>query len=102
MHILTELADITGAVERMFSRITEHLPIALAGTIIRREETIILIPDKRDIPARIVLTTHIDHTADGSSIHTFHLKESENKRKGINKNSNHITGRNVLVDPRTT
>jgi|GEM_PF-1732524 len=29
-------------------------------------------------------------------------KESENKRRRINKNSNHITGRNVLVDPRTT
>jgi len=97
-------ADITEATGLMSSRITEHLPIVLFGTTILQEETIIPIRGKEDIPVPIVLTTLTIltvHTAGGSGIYFFSLG-SENKRKGINKNSIFITGRNVLVDPRTT
>ena len=69
MLILTELADITEAAELMSSRITGHLPIALAGIIIPHEEITIPIRDKEDILVHIVLIT--DHIADGSNIQCY-------------------------------
>lgn len=66
--ILTELADIIGVAELMFSHITEHHLIALAGIIIPHEEIIIPIQDKEDIPVRIVHITITDRIAGGSSL----------------------------------
>jgi hypothetical protein len=91
--ILMEFADITGAMEHMFSHITEHRLIAPSGIITLQEETIIPIRDKEAMSALTNLTTRIiltDHTVGGSSIYIPYLKESENKRKGSKPSHNFV------------
>jgi len=70
-------ADITEAMEHMFSRITEHLPIVLSGIITRREEVTILTPAKEDILALIVPITITDHIAGGNKKY-FSTKKEKN------------------------
>jgi hypothetical protein len=86
--ILTELEDITGVVELMFSRITEHLLIALVGIITPHGGITTLIQDKRDIPVHTVLTILTDHTVGGSIIHTFYLKGKGKKNARGSKKLN--------------
>ena len=71
MLILTAFADTTEVAELMFSRITGHLPIALAGIIIPHEEIITPIQDKEDILVPTVLTVLTDHITGGSSIQRY-------------------------------